>query len=311
MPRKRRLTIPGEIHHVMSRGIDGMDLFRDDADRGRFVSLLARNLPHAGCRCYAWVLMNNHYHLLLRPLDSGLIVLMRRINTAYARYYNNRHSRKGYLFQDRYKSLATQEFSYVRELIRYIHLNPVRAGLIGTLEELARYPWSGHPAMLGKARTPWQSVDEALSRFGRTRAAARTGYMGFLADGIGCELEGWRFSSSEGGVEAEEDRDDRVAGEAEFVRKAVARVEKERRARLLHITNRPSLDEVYERSCLAHGITRVRGFARGRLDARSKARCAFVQIAVREHAYTVREVAAFIGVNPGSASRMVKLSAAD
>lgn len=112
----------------MSRGIDGMVLFRDDEGREKMCSLFGKVFTEGTCQCYAWVLMDNHYHLVIRPLNQTLQRLMRRINRSYAKYYNRKYNRRGYVFQDRFKSVSTQEYWYLRELICYVHLNPLRAG---------------------------------------------------------------------------------------------------------------------------------------------------------------------------------------
>jgi REP element-mobilizing transposase RayT len=120
----------------MARGLDRELIFPDNVDRERMLQLVERHFIKFRCACYAWVLMDNHYHFVVRPLEPNLATAMRRINGAYARYFNKRHDRRGYLFGDRYKSLATQELDYLRELIRYVHLNPLRARIVDSIDSL-------------------------------------------------------------------------------------------------------------------------------------------------------------------------------
>lgn len=115
MARKARIHIPGIFQHVMARGIEGRDLFSDDEDRNVFLHLLEITLKRFEYSCFAWALMNNHYHLLLRISDKPIGTMMRQLNSLYARYYGRRHDRKGYLFQDRFKSIATIDQGYVRK----------------------------------------------------------------------------------------------------------------------------------------------------------------------------------------------------
>ena len=122
MARKARIHVPGVIQHIMSRGIEGKDIFADDEDRTTFLHILSESLSIAGHRCYAWVLLPNHYHLLLRSSEEPLGIMMCRLNSTYARYFSIKYNRRGYLFQDRYKSITTQDQNYVEELVRYIHL---------------------------------------------------------------------------------------------------------------------------------------------------------------------------------------------
>jgi len=166
MPRQPRLDVPGLVHHVMARGIEGWDIFRDDADREGFLKRLGdlANKP-GGPRLNAWALLPSHCHLLLRPTEGFLSPFMRRLMTGHAVTYNLRHRRKGHLFQNRYKSIVVEEEIYFLELVRYIHLNPVRAGIVKNVEELANYPYSGHSVIMGKREYSAQDVDTILARF--------------------------------------------------------------------------------------------------------------------------------------------------
>ena len=124
MPRRARLDTPGALHHVIIRGIDKCDLFVDTADRQRFIDKLAEYTAAGGCTVYAWALMTNHVHLLLKSGQLGLSWLMRKLLTWYAIYFNKRHNRTGHLFQNRYKSILCEEDPYFLSLVRYIHINP-------------------------------------------------------------------------------------------------------------------------------------------------------------------------------------------
>jgi REP element-mobilizing transposase RayT len=141
-------------HLTGARGIERRKLFLDDADRQSFLDRLAVILEETQTQCYAWALIPNHFHLLLRTGPTPLGKVMRRLMTGYAVTFNKRHKRAGHLFQNRYKSVVCEEDSYLLELIRYIHLNPLRAKLIQDLNELDKYPWSGHSAILGKRKDP-------------------------------------------------------------------------------------------------------------------------------------------------------------
>ena len=154
MPRQPRLDAPGLLQHVMARGIERRDIFKDDKDRKAFLERLATVLEETQTQCYAWALIPNHFHLLLRTGQTPLSKVMRRLMTGYAVTFNKRHKRSGHLFQNRYKSVVCEEDPYLLELIRYIHLNPIRAGLVKDLKELDKYPWTGHSAILGRRKNP-------------------------------------------------------------------------------------------------------------------------------------------------------------
>jgi len=140
MPRQARIDAVGALHHIIIRGIERKRIFQDDLDRNDFVSRLAHILPETGTLCYAWALLPNHAHLLLRTGLAPIAEVMRRLLTGYAIRYNHRHRRHGHLFQNRYKSILCQEDVYLLELVRYIHLNPLRAKVVNDLIELEPIP---------------------------------------------------------------------------------------------------------------------------------------------------------------------------
>jgi REP element-mobilizing transposase RayT len=150
MPRKARLDAPGTLHHIIMRGIEKRRIVDDQKDRKNFVSRMGPIASETNTLIYAWALMPNHAHILLRSSHIGLPNYMRRLLTGYAIVYNLRHKRHGHLFQNRYKSIICEEDAYFRELVRYIHLNPLRSGMVKTLGELERYAWCGHGVVMGK-----------------------------------------------------------------------------------------------------------------------------------------------------------------
>jgi len=154
MPRQARLDAPGVLQHVMARGIERRKIFWDDKDRTSFLERLAIILEETQTQCYAWTLIPNHFHLLLRTGPTPLSKVMRRLMTGYAVTFNLRHRRAGHLFQNRYKSVVCEEENYLLELTRYIHLNPLRAKLVEDLKSLDKYPWTGHSVLIGKQKNP-------------------------------------------------------------------------------------------------------------------------------------------------------------
>lgn len=192
MPRAARLDAPGALHHVMVRGIEQGLLFRDDRDRAVFVARLAHVVHRTGLSVFAWALLPNHLHLLVRtpsipdgrPYRPILPTAMRQLLTGYAGTFNRRHKRVGHLVQNRYRSTLVEEEAYLLELVRYIHLNPLRAGVVRDLASLARYPWSGHSAILGHVVRSWQATTEVLGRFGTMRRTASRQYRAFVAAGV-------------------------------------------------------------------------------------------------------------------------------
>lgn len=231
MPRVERLDIPGLLQHVIVRGIEKRRIFLDDEDREFFFRRFSKLLVETETDCLAWVLMSNHIHLLLRPRRQKLGFLMRRLLTGYAIHFNLRHRRNGHLFQNRYKSIVCEEDPYLLELVRYIHLNPLRAGLVKHVEGLDHYPWSGHFVLLGKGEMQGQAVEEVLGCFGRQVGAGRRNYRRFIVDGISqgrrAELVGGGLRRSQKLNASEELRayDERVLGSGDFVEGLRARKE--------------------------------------------------------------------------------------
>ena len=223
MPRSARIDIPGLLQHVMVRGIERRDIFLDDDDKALFIERLSKLLLATGTDCLAWALLSNHVHLLLRPHSTKLSVFMRRLLTGYAVVFNLRHHRSGHLFQNRYKSVVCEEDSFLLELVRYIHLNPVRAGLIATLDDLDAYQWSGHAVIMGRRVVAGQNEDEVLLRFATRKEIARRKYRSFLEDGLhqGKRDElvggGLRRSRKLSGSEEHEAYDERILGSGDFV----------------------------------------------------------------------------------------------
>jgi REP element-mobilizing transposase RayT len=177
MPRIARLDTPGLLHHVMIRGIERRRIFKDDEDRENLIERLSDLLPETKTLCYAWAFMPNHAHFLFRSGPSGIASLMKRLLTGYAIYYNRRHNRHGQLFQNRYKSIICQEDAYLLELVRYIHLNPLRGKIVVDLEELNRYPYSGHSALMGRQTREWQDAEYILRLYGKRLGEARKQYI--------------------------------------------------------------------------------------------------------------------------------------
>jgi putative transposase len=184
MPRQPRLDAPDTLHHVMVRGLERRVIFRDDTDREAFVTRLASLAEAGALTVYAWALLPNHAHLLVRTGTRPLARSMRSLLTGYAGAFNRRHKRVGHLFQNRYKSIVVEEEPYLLELVRYLHLNPLRAKVVPDLRRLDRYPWTGHSALLGTVPRPWQDTDTILSQFGPTPRRARHAYHTFIAAGV-------------------------------------------------------------------------------------------------------------------------------
>ena len=184
MPRGARLDTPGTLHHVIVRGIERRKIVTDNQDRDNFISRLGTLAKETGTAIYGWALLSNHAHILLRSGATGLPTFMRRLLSGYATSFNRRHRRFGHLFQNRYKSIICEEDTYFKELVRYIHLNPLRVKLVDSLGRLERYKWCGHAVVLGRRGNDWQDRDYVLKWFGNKEGEARKAYREFINEGI-------------------------------------------------------------------------------------------------------------------------------
>ncbi|MBL0058142.1 MAG: transposase [Elusimicrobia bacterium] len=230
MPRQARLDFEGMFYHVINRGMERRKIFENAEDYEKFIDLLARFAPEAGLRVYGWVLIPNHFHLVVRRGKEPLGTFMGRLQTAYAGYFNRRRRRVGRLFQNRFKSILCDENVYFSELVAYVHLNPLRAKLLTGMKELGEYRWSGHRAHLGLDKIPWQDTESVLSRFGRTKGNARRAYLSYLEEkrGVRRDLSGGGLVRSAGGVQmamagGPEEYDSRILGDGDFVREVGVR----------------------------------------------------------------------------------------
>ena len=240
MPRKSRIDAPGALHHVIGRGINRQEIFSDRTDYRNFLDRLGDIVVTTKTPCYAWALLPNHFHLLLRTGNVPVSRVMQRLLTGYVVTYNRRHHRFGHLFQNRYKSILCQEDPYLLELVRYIHLNPLRAQRVSDCKALDRHPYCGHSVILGNRNNDWQDVDYVLRLFGDTQATARDRYSEFVRKGIAqgrrSDLIAGGLLRSQGGwvavsalkrAGAYQKGDERILGDGEFVNEVLSHAEEQ------------------------------------------------------------------------------------
>jgi REP element-mobilizing transposase RayT len=184
MARKPRDDAPGAAHHVMVRGIERRAIFDDDRDREDFLRRLSALVPHLGFRCFAWALMPNHVHLVLRSDRVRISQLMARLGTGYARRFNERHDRVGHLFQNRFRSRRAFDDVDLMGLVLYVTRNPLSGGLVGDARELEHFPWCGLGSLMGRRPPrPFEAVTEALALFDPDPGRARQGLRDRLGSG--------------------------------------------------------------------------------------------------------------------------------
>lgn len=263
MSRKQRLHIPGGFYHAILRGNAGEPIFFDDGDRHRFYLLLQEGIERYGHRIHAFCLMTNHVHLVVQIAELPLSKIMQNVSFRYTRWINWRKGRMGHLFQGRHKAFLVDSDEYLLQLIRYIHLNPVRVGMAPKPEE---YRWSSHRAYLGKESLPWLTTDYALGQFGETVGKARQGLAAFIAEGI---AEGYRPEFHGQGM-----ADNRCVGGDWFVEQALAKADAKDQLTV-------SITELITAVCDGYGIVEKHIAAGGRLAAEARGVAAFLALKFR------------------------------
>ena len=319
MPRRARIDAPGCLHHIICRGIERRKVFRDDTDRNRFVERLGKVLSSTETSCYAWALIPNHFHLLLETGRVPIAAVMRRLLTGYAVTFNRRHRRSGRLFQNRYKSILCQEDAYLLELVRYIHLNPIRARLVENLKALNKYPYSGHSAIMGKRIVPWQDVDKVLLQFEPGKGAARKKYLSFVEKGIfqgrRSDLIGGGMVRSAGGwgivkmmrrLKVHLKGDERILGDSDFVESVLAQAEEDMERKYKYQAKGYDLDTVIEKAAEAFEMAAEEITEPGKHPVRVQARSAVAYWAVRHLSISGVEVGKKLGIGQSAISRAVK-----
>jgi REP-associated tyrosine transposase len=253
MARKSRIHYPGAFYHVILRGNAGDPIFFDDSDRYRFYLILQYAVEKFRCRIHAICLMNNHIHLVVQVDETPLSRIMQNVSLRFTKWINYSRSRTGHLFQGRYKALLIDADAYLQELVRYVHLNPVRAGIVATVDE---YPWSGHRGYLGKEFIPWFTTDYVLSTFSHGIEQSREEYESFVRDGM---REGRRNEFHSGTCEG------RLLGDASFTDEILLRVNQKGEREY-------SLDEIVNMVCARFLISEEKLKAPGKIRPMTEAR---------------------------------------
>ena len=299
MPRSTRIDIAGVLQHVMVRGIERRAIFLDDRDRSDFVERLSRILLKTQTDCFAWCLLSNHAHLLIRPTIGALSEMMQRLLTGYAVTFNLRHHRSGHLFQNRFKSIICDENSYLLELVRYIHLNPIRAGIVPSLDKLDTFKWSGHAGLMGGPPLPGQVLDKVLLLFDEDRNKAREKYRTFVTDGIALgkrdELVGGGLKRhlKYSGTNSYEAYDERVLGSGEFVE----HIWHEADLFNAEVVPPPPLDVIIDRVAAIFGIEATTLPHGSKQKPASDARAAICYIAIRKFGYRGIDLSKILGLS--------------
>lgn len=318
MPRKARIDAPGALHHIIGRGMDKRYIFIDDLDQSDFVERLSRIVRESGTRCLAWALVSNHFHLLLQTGNVPIATVMLRLLTGYALVFNKRHQRHGQLFQNRYKSILCQQDRYLLALIRYIHLNPLRAGLVADLETLDTHRFCGHSRLMGRIADGWQEVDDVLALFGDEKPASIGQYRRFLQKGAGMgkipEFTGGGLVRSAGGwgvlksmcrMNSHLKGDERILGDSGFVQQVLHAAHERYESHFALAASGCTFDRIVARVGERLGLPAEAILSPGKQPERVKARSLVAYLAVRQLGMPGTDVGKRLGVSKSAISRAV------
>lgn len=287
MARKPRLHLDEGIYHVMLRGNGGQEIFFDDEDRLHFYMLLQQGVERYKYRVHGFCLMSNHVHLVLEVGAQPLAKIMQNLSFRYTRWVNKKQKRIGHLFQGRYKAILVDRESYLLELVRYVHLNPVRAKLV---RQAHLYPWSGHRAYLGRQTLPWLTTEWVLNQFGMRLATCRKHYEVFVREGYG---EGRRDEFHCGGND-----DGRLLGDDQFARRVVNKPDVIQK----HVT----LDVLVKTVCREYKLTEKMLASPGRERVTSQARSLIGWLAQQRGRIMLTDVAKRFGRDVATLSHGVR-----
>ncbi len=286
MPRKPRLHVPGGFYHVIARGNGKQDIFLGDSDRLLWEQLLQKGLQKHKHQVHAYCWMINHVHIVIRAGEKALGRFMGSLLSRYAKVFNRQTGRSGHVFERRHRAILVKEDDYLLELVRYIHHNPQRAGIVSKIGD---YRWCSHHAYMGNVRTPWLITDAVFSLFNANLRSARRQYVEFVGEKQPPSIiEKFRGVSS---------NDHRVLGDDEW------------RDPVLGDANpKPefeSLDQLIDVVCRRYGVTEAQLATRSRSRANAKIRAEIALNAVDAGVATVTEIARRFGRSQPVISRAV------
>ena len=318
MPRQARLDTPGTLHHVIIRGIEKKPIVDDVKDRKEFVYRMGSLSSDEKTPIYAWALMSNHAHILLRSGPRGLSRFMRRLLSGYAIYYNHRHGRHGHLFQNRYKSIICEEDAYFQELVRYIHLNPIRAHIVKNMSKLDKYPWCGHAAIMGNRKLDWQDRNYVLRWFGKKEKEATKNYRAYVQEGIAVgerpDLVGGGLIRSLGGwsnvisMRRQGDRelsDQRILGSGDFVELVIKESDETEKRQFPADKRQKVIGRIMQEICDERGVSIEEISSGSRRRFVSETRRIIANRLVKEYGTPISEVARGVGVTTSAVSKMI------
>ncbi len=293
MARKPRIEFPGALYHVIARGNHRNQIFLTPNDYEKYLTLVERYKERYDFRLYAYALLSSHLHLLMETADIPLSKIMQGMQQTYTQFFNWKYDKVGHLFQGRYKAVLCQKDTYLLELVRYIQLNPIRAGLV---KSITHYPWTSYSSYLKNKKDKLIDADVVLAQFGHDKITARRHYQQFIRAGI----------MKNHGEFIDEVVDQRILGDQNFVEKALQQEDEVSHDKYV-ISKKPELKKVLATICLRKGMMPVTIRSNAKIDDVVSARRAFIYVARICFGYQLKEIALFLGIDITTVMKSVRV----
>lgn len=284
MARRHRFHTPAATYHVMLRGNDGQPIFFSNGDRSRMCLLMQQGVERFGHSLEAFCFMSNHIHLAVRVADVSISRIIQHLAFRYARYINRQYNRIGHLFQGRFKSVLVDDEDYLKELIRYIHLNPVRAKIVIEPQE---YPWSSHRAYMELDEFSWLTKDRVLKKFHPERENGIRNYEKYVLQGIGVKTE---FDFKSGCIAG-------MIGNQEFVDEMILGTSTSRQRKV-------ELTDLVMKVCEMNNLTVEQLSMPGKHAKHSEARALLTYFVRKLDYISVQSLAKLLGRDPSTLSQL-------
>lgn len=307
MARKKRVEFPGAFYHVLTRGNNKQKVFKDEQDYKIYLIILRRYHNRYKFTLYAYTLMPNHIHLLIETGVTPLSKIMQGIQQSYTYYFHKKYKSVGHIFQGRYKAILCERETYLLELVRYIHLNPVRAGLVDNADD---YPWSSHPVYLGHLEQSFVEKEFIFKIFSGNKPLSEKKYRQFIGDGVDKGNRDDFYNVIDqlylGAPEFVESNNQRIKNQMQNKTHRIEKSLEVLQIKDLLITKKKSLPEILKTVSEITKVSPRSIFGSNQEQYVSDARSLFIFIAVREGGITNKSLANFLGRSPSDISYLIR-----
>jgi len=289
MARKTRIEFPGALFHVFARGNHKNKIFLTLKDYQKYLDLIKQYKKCCGFKLYAYALMPNHVHLLIETTEIPLSKIMQGLQQSYTQFFNLKYSKVGHLFQGRYKAIICQKDTYLLELVRYIHLNPIRAGVTKNLSD---YPWTSNSYYTRNIKTTLIDTDFVLQLFASNRTAARMSYKQFIKEGMDNKYNQF----------CEESIDQRILGNKKFVEEILETKNEIK----VDAIEKPNLEKILDVICSKANVLPQTAKSNVKIKEIVWIRQIFCYITRVSFGYRLGEIALFLGIDVSTISKNVR-----